>query len=92
MQTEIQEGDQSAKSVEDTRHIGSADDFEKDFRPISVIELQRHAGDNQKQETGDDKEVQESIEGQESGKPFLIFLRMNPGFSETFGIIEEQVD
>ena len=54
------------------RGLRAADDAEHDLRPVGVIELQRHAGDDEQQETRHDEEMQEALERHEAREPFVV--------------------
>jgi hypothetical protein len=60
----------------------AADDVEHHLGPVRVIELERHARDDQQQEAGDDQEMEEALEGQEAGEPFAAFLGAELGLAE----------
>ena len=47
-----------------------------DLGPVRVIELQRHAGDDQQQEARHHQEMQEPLERQEAREPFAVHLRL----------------
>ena len=84
VQREIQERDDGAKAVEHPRRFRSANEGEDELRPVGVVELQRHAGDNQREEAGDDEEMQEAFKRLEAREPFIALLRLDLGLTEGF--------
>ena len=57
-----------------------------------VIELQRHAGDDQQQETRHDEEMQEALERHEAREPFVVLLGFDFGFAERFRVVQVEID
>ena len=84
MQREINERDDGAKAVQDPRRIRPADDAENKFRPVGVIEFQRHAGDHQREEARHDEEMQEPLKRHEAREPFVVLLRLDLRLAERF--------
>ena len=82
-------GHDRAEAMECPRHVRAAEDSKDDLRPVGVVELQRHARDDQQQETGHDQEMQEALERREAREPFLVAPRLRPLFPERFRVAHE---
>ena len=63
VQAEVAESHDRAEAVQGAGGVRAAKDVEHRPRPVGVIELERHAGDDQQQEAGDYQEVQKRSNG-----------------------------
>ncbi len=92
VQAEIEEGDDGAEAMQRPRGFRAADDVENHFGPVRVVELQRHAGNHQQQETGHDQKMQEPLERRETREPFAVHLRLNLGFAEFLRVVQVKIN
>ena len=92
MQAEVEEGDDGAEVVQGAGGLRAADDVEDDLGPVGVVELERHAGDDQQQEAGHHQEVQEALEGQEAGEPLVVLLGLDLGLAERLRVVQVEVE
>ena len=92
VQDEVGERHDRAEVVERAGHVGAADQVEDGLRPVGVVELQRHAGDDEQQEARHDHEVQEALERRESRELLVVGLHLDLGLAERLGVVQEEVD
>jgi len=58
------------------------------FAPVGVIKFQRHPRHDEREEAGDDEEMQEAFERFEAREPFVAGLRLEFRLAERFGVGE----
>ena len=92
MQAEIEEGDDGPEAVQRARGLRAANEAEDHLGPVGVVELERHAGDDQQQEAGHHQEMQEAIERREARKPFLAFLGLDLGFAKGLRVVQIELN
>ena len=91
MQAKIEERHNRAEAVQGAGGVRAADDAEERLGPVGIVELERHAGEDEQEEAGHDQEMQEALEGHEAGEPFIVGLGLDLGFAELLRVVQVKV-
>src|SRR5262249_46630456 len=87
----IEESNQRPKTMQRAGGFRAADDVEQRFRPVCIIKLERHSCDYQQEKAGDDQEVEEAFERDETREPLATDLGVCLGFAELPGIVPIEI-
>ena len=92
VQAKVEKGDEGAEPMQRARRFRPADDVENRLGPVGVVELQRHAGDDQQQKARHHQEMQKPLKRHEAREPFVVHLRLNFRLAEFLRVVQIEVD